>query len=221
MGVISIAKFISQNAGNRGRLLRQFARGLEWQLYKNLIRKPRTLTLPNGVKFRAYPDCVISSALHYARWPEYAELQFCRRNLRPGDLVIDVGANVGHFSLLLGDLVGPRNLHCFEPTPISWRRLVENFVLNEWPTEKLFQCAVGRKPGTLQFLDLDKPETTNCCQSSAYGKTVSVEMTALDEYAAKLDEGSVGLLKVDVEGYEREVFAGADRLFRCIRPRPS
>ncbi len=220
MGVRSIAKFIWQNPGNRGKRLQKFVRAFQWQVYKRTIRKPLTLTLANGVLFHAYPDCVISSALQYADWPEYAELEYCREHLKAGDIVIDVGANVGHFSLLVGDIVGPGNLYCFEPTPISWRRLAENFKLNRWPTDKLFQEAIGRATGRLNFPDLDSPDTTNSAVSAAdSNNTVSVKVTPLDDLARILKKGSVGLVKVDVEGYEPEVFGGASEFLKNIRPR--
>jgi FkbM family methyltransferase len=219
MGLASIVQFIWHNPGNRGMRLRKLACAVEWQVYKRVLRKPRIISLPNGVRFIAHPDCVISSALQYADWPEYAELQYCRRRLRSGDVLIDVGANVGHFSLLLGDLVGPRNLICYEPTPVSWRRLKANFQLNGWPTHRLHQAAVGGACGTVRFPDLNSPGTTNSPACSTAGRTVLVKRTCLDALVDHLQGKVVGLLKIDVEGAEPEVFAGGRRFLRRHRPR--
>src|SRR5690242_1881371 len=122
MSVKIIGRAVWCNPGNRHCRIRKLMAAVGWQLYKRTLRQPRIIRLANGVKFRAYPDCVISSALHYADWPEFAELQFCRSQLQRGDVVWDVGANVGHFSLLMADIVGPENLHGYEPTPVAWRR---------------------------------------------------------------------------------------------------
>src|SRR5205823_15067838 len=112
-----ITKSIWANPGNRGKRLRKTLAALAWQCEKRTLKATRILTLPNNVRFKAYPDCVVSSALIYADWPEYHELMFLRRYLRASELVIDVGANVGHISLLLADVVGPRNVFALEPTP--------------------------------------------------------------------------------------------------------
>src|SRR2546421_9815540 len=134
MSLRMIARSVWSNPGNRRKRFRKLLAAATWQYHKRVFRRPKTLVLANGTHFRAYPDCKISSALIYADWPEFYEIHFCRRHLELGDTVVDVGANVGHFSLLLADKVGPENLICFEPTPLTWQRLRENFELNGWPT---------------------------------------------------------------------------------------
>ena len=105
----------------------------------------------------AHPDCVISSALIYADWPEYRELTFIRRRLRQGDVVIDVGANVGHILLLVSDIVGPDRLFAFEPTPLSFQRLKENWELNGWCTDHLHPMAIGSAPGNVVHSECGRP----------------------------------------------------------------
>jgi hypothetical protein len=101
---------IWKNPANRDQKVARVLRAVSWQIDKRLCGRPRLITLPNGVRMWAHPDCVVSSSLIYADWPEYFEFQFIRRQLRTGDYVIDVGANVGHVLLLLADIVGPDKL---------------------------------------------------------------------------------------------------------------
>ena len=219
MSAVSVLKFVWTNPGNRGARIRKLAGAFLWQLQKRLVRRPREMTLANGVRFVAHPDCVISSSLHYSDWPEHAELQFCRRNLRPGQRVIDVGANVGHFSLLLADVAGPENLFCFEPMRTAWDRLVANFRINEWSTSHLGNVAVGRSCGTVNFPNPDRPDTTTSISGpGSIGSTVPVSMINLDSTVSQHPPGAVGLLKIDVEGYEREVFLGAAQFLTRTRP---
>src|ERR1700692_193356 len=103
MSLTLVLRSVWSNPGNRGRRWTRTLRAVEWQLAKRIRQKPRPITLANGARFLAYPDCVVSSSLIYADWPEHKELTFIRRYLNPGDVVIDVGANVGHMSLLLSD----------------------------------------------------------------------------------------------------------------------
>lgn len=220
MSVRLVLRSVWANPGNRGRRARFLAAAVGWQLYKRLRGRPRAITLANGARFLAHADCVISSALHYSEWPEYHELQFCRRQLQPGQWLFDVGANVGHFSLLLGDRVGSGNVMAFEPTPVTYRRLVENFELNGWPTTGLRHAAVGRECGHVEMPDLAQPVTTNSPHAAAAaGRTARVELVSLDSLAGPFRTREVGVLKVDVEGFEPEVFGGAGRFLREVRPR--
>lgn len=190
-----------------------------WQIWKRTVRSPRILTLPNGVRFKAYPDCVVSSALIYADLPEYHELVFLRQQLKYNQVIIDVGANVGHISLLLADLVEPHSIFAFEPTPISFQRLVENWQLNGWPTDGLFQAAVGAKAGFVFVQDVDRPVTTNAVASTPYQEcSVEVPLVCLDDLRHLWGKAPIGLLKIDVEGYEVEVFRGSGQLLQKDRP---
>lgn len=208
------------NPGNEGRYLRKTFAALLWQIRKRTYKTTKILILRSGVVFKAYPDCVVSSALVYASWPEYHELTFLRRHLRAGEILIDVGANVGHISLLLSDIVGPSAIFAFEPTPISFARLSENWQLNGWPIENLKQIAVGARSGTVFVADVDRPVTTNIISDNP-GQVPSVEIPLLPLDALRhLWRGRrIGLLKIDVEGYEPHVFRGARELLRTDRPR--
>jgi FkbM family methyltransferase len=220
MGAMSVVRFVWTNPGNRGVRIRKLADAFMWQFQKRMVRRPRTITLANGVRFVAHPDCVISSSLHYTDWPEYAELQFCRRNLTLGQRVIDVGANIGHFSLLLADVVGPESLFCFEPMRTAWDRLVANFRINGWTTSHLENVAVGRSCGTVDFPNPDHPDTTTSISGvGSIGSTVPVSMINLDSIVPQHPPGTIGLLKIDVEGYEREVLFGAAHFLKNSRPK--
>ena len=219
MGFTSIIRFTWTNPSNKGRRFQKMLHALEWQLYKRTIKQPRVIRLANGVRFKAYPDCVISSAVQYADWPEYHELHFCRRMLRTGDAVIDVGANVGHFSLLLGDLVAPGNIFCFEPTPVTWGRLRENFTLNGWPTDHLQNAAVGARPGKAYVPNTREPVTTNRLVPKQSASTIEISVVALDQFADRFVPGSIGLLKIDVEGHEAAVFQGGQTFLKKLKPR--
>jgi len=220
MSVRLVFNSVWRNPGNRGRRFGRLGRAVRWQVRKRVARTAKVIQLANGMRFKAYPDCVVSSALVYSEWPEYWELRFVRQFLQPGEAIIDVGANVGHISLLLADIAGPENIFAFEPTPISFRRLVENWALNGWGNTRLFPCAVGRACGLVRVPDTTRPETKNSIAGApAAGRTVEVPLVTLDSFRPHWSGRRVGLLKIDVEGYEREVFAGARDLLREDRPR--
>jgi FkbM family methyltransferase len=220
MSLKLVTQSVWDNPGNRGKRIRKSLAAVGWQLQKRLLGTPRLLTLPNGVRFKAYPDCVVSSALIYSDWPEYHELMFARSILRPGDVVLDVGANVGHIALLLADVVGPENVFAFEPAPAAYERLGENWQLNDWPADRLFQVALGADAGSVYLEDAGCPKTTVAVsEERGGGQTVEVPLAPLDGYRDRWQDRPVGVLKIDVEGYEKEVFRGSDALLRRDRPR--
>ena len=158
MSVRLVAESVFGNPGNRGQWGRKSLAALAWQVRKRMSGRPREMRLPNDVRFNAYPDCAVSSALVYADWPEYHELMQVRGMLRPGDAVLDVGAYVGHVSLLVADIAGPSNLFAFEPAPVAFERLSENWRQNGWSTGHLFQTAAGDRSGTAYLRAAQAPD---------------------------------------------------------------
>ena len=78
----------------------------------------------------AYPECVESSLAFYVRWPDRSEIEWLRTNLHRGEMVLDIGANIGVWSLLLADVVGLENILAMEPGRVACERLRENMRLN-------------------------------------------------------------------------------------------
>jgi FkbM family methyltransferase len=219
MSIKLVSQSILGNPGNKGQLLWRSFQAIAWQAQKRLLKSRKVLTLASGAKFMAHPDCVVSSALIYADWPEFHELQFIRSNLRESDVVLDVGANVGHVSLLLSDIVGWKNLFAFEPTPLTYSRLVDNWKLNGWTSENLYHMAVGSEAGEVAIPDVKTPNTVNSILSNKEGvATVIVPVRPLDDLRERW-KARVGFMKIDVEGYEPQVFAGATRFLQDDRPR--
>jgi FkbM family methyltransferase len=219
MTVPPIIKSVWCNPGNRNRRLRKSCDALIWQLRKRTIHKPRMIRLVNGIHFIAYPDCVVSSALVYTDWPEYYELMFIRKQLCSSDVVLDVGAYVGHISLLLADIINHDQLFAFEPAPSIYQRLKENWQANNWSTGNLFQVAIGAESGSV-FIDDHHPNTMNAVtQSPNTASAVAVPLVCLDDYFDTWNQSHIGLIKIDVEGYEYEVFKGARKILQHKRPR--
>ncbi len=220
MSLKLVSRSILNNTGNRGQMVPRLANAVRWQLSKRLFSKRREITLANGAKFLAHPDCVVSSSLIYADWPEFEEFQFIRSHLNRNHIVLDVGANVGHVSLLLSDIVGDRNIYAFEPTPVTYRRLTRNWQLNGWETDQLFSVALGSEDGTTEIPDVTHPDTMNSVAHRHGTQTplVAIPMSPLDSFRDRWKGRRIGLLKIDVEGFEDQVFAGAKNTLKEDRP---
>lgn len=166
-----------------------------------------------GVRMRLDLGDYIQRCIYYETY-EGRELAFLRRVLRPGDVVLDVGAHVGTFTLVAAAAVGSTGqVHAFEPLPSNYERLAENVALNGFDHVRVNRAAVGAAPG-IATLGLAGPENDSPMNGGytvgAARDQVTAPMVALDDYLAG---GAARLVKIDAEGYEPEVFAGlADTL---------
>jgi FkbM family methyltransferase len=143
----------------------------------------------------------------YVGLHECDDMGFFLHFLRPGDLFLDVGANVGTYTVLAASAARSRCI-AVEPIPSTFGRLMDNVRINRLETLVETHCvALGASGGTLRFsTDLD---TRNHAVAEDYaGAKQLVDVAALDEL---LGERVPVAMKIDVEGFEREVLRGAPR----------
>lgn len=139
-----------------------------------------------------------------------------RAALRPGDTFVDVGANVGTYSLLAAHLVGREGrVLAFEPVPATRARLERNVSLNDVPQLEIVAHGLGAEPGRTSFFVADGSSGLSSRYNDSGGTRVEVEIGTLD--AVLGDTASPRLMKIDVEGMELEVMRGATRLLGSER----
>jgi len=156
---------------------------------------------------------------------ESTELRLVEKLLEPGMTVLDIGAHHGLYTLLASLRVGPGGkVIAFEPSARERARLEKHVRLNARQNVIIEPVALGRDPGAAQLFLVDGYE--DCCNSlrppSVQGQTHSVEVQVLrlDDVLKKLGMQKVDFAKLDVEGAERDVLAGAPNLL-ASKPRPS
>jgi FkbM family methyltransferase len=126
--------------------------------------------------------------------------------LRPGDTAIDVGANIGSVTLALASAVGPAGqVVAFEAHPRLYQCLVANIALNKAPHVVAHARAAGAAEGLVGFSDGSNDDENSVVSGAA---SLQVPVSRLDDFAP---QGPVRLLKIDVEGYEPVVLAGAGK----------
>ncbi|HEU4868343.1 MAG TPA: hypothetical protein VFV09_11510, partial [Actinomycetota bacterium] len=100
---------------NRNRRARALAGYFGWQAWERTVRRPVTVKLTGGIKVRCHPHSPIASAVIYYGLADPAEMRFVLGYLQPGDTFVDVGANVGVYSLLAASVPDVRVL-ALEPS---------------------------------------------------------------------------------------------------------
>ena len=142
------------------------------------------------------------------------------REVSIGGIMLDIGSNVGRMSIprvILGDV---RAAYCAEPEPLNYACLVRNVRDNGLAGLVLpDRVAVGAADGTVRLVRAKSPGGHQIVAEGvqAKGETIDVPCLTLDSWCARLglDPGDVSFVKLDAQGSEMDVLAGATRLLGC------
>lgn len=211
-----VTKLIWDHPSNAGRRARAVAAAVLWQLYKRTIARPFDIDA-FGFRFRCYADShEASRMLYFNGQPDPAEMTFLRRYLRPGDHVIDAGANVGVYTLLFASLVGPGGrILAFEPDRVAQARLAENVTSNALSNVTIRTAAIADFAGEADFnLGSDTGNSLSEIRPSDRGSQ-KVAVVTLD---AEIAGTPFALCKMDVEGAEFAALKGAVQSIGAANP---
>jgi FkbM family methyltransferase len=163
----------------------------------------------DGMRVRVSP-----AAMAHALWRDRhvydRDLAFYRRYLRPGDAVVDVGANIGLATLVAAKIVGPTGrIIAVEPHPRTFEYLRDNVQLNGLTDiVRLYCAALGEREGQRRIVEFPGDDSQNRLAGGDHSG-IRVAVVPLDGLLTL--EGPTALLKLDVEGYEKFVLDGANR----------
>ena len=150
----------------------------------------------------------------FRNWERLTTEMF-KKVVKEGDVVVDLGAIMGYFTLLAARLVGKEGkVYAFEPAPINHSLLVRNIELNGYDNVVPLQKAVSNVAGTVKLFISDEDIGNNTIYQ--YGddrEFVEVESVALDEFF-KDKEHRVDVIKMDIEGAEMAAILGMDRIIK-------
>lgn len=204
---VRTARFVWSHPLNRGGRLRAIARLLRWQAVSRVARGPVVLPFVDGTRLVAAPGMHGATGNWYCGLHEPGEMGFVLHALRPGELFVDVGANVGSYTVLAAGAVGARVI-AVEPVRAAFDALARNVAANGLEARvRCLQCGVAAATGALAFTQ-DRDCANRVATAFDTAATVVVPVRTLDEICG--DETPT-LVKVDVEGFEREVVAGGAR----------
>jgi FkbM family methyltransferase len=145
-----------------------------------------------------------------------------RRIIRPGDTVIDVGANVGYLAAVAAALVGPDgSVHAFEPEPRLHAELADLARRNPRYGIVANACALGAEHGEATLAVSGDNIGWNTLVPefmAAPRETHRVEVIPFDEYADRHGLARVSFVKIDTEGFEYQVLSGMRRFLARERP---
>jgi FkbM family methyltransferase len=187
-----------------------------WTAFGNEFDMRLKKYIGDGTFIYCYTDSLVAQAIFKETF-EQEELLFLKRFLKSKDNFIDIGANIGLFSLLASRYVGTEGIICsFEPTSITYQRLQENIQLNGLKNIRSYRLALSDTNGQAELqIASEGYDAWNSLAKPSSGKVVNSETVAtltLDSFVEKENIENVSLIKIDVEGWEIPVLQGAKSL---------
>lgn len=169
----------------------------------------------------------------YIRTPKLSRLSFSlgtyqrhvtralQASVKPGMVAYDLGAHIGYFSLILTRLVGPGGkVFAFEPDPSNLRALRHNLAVNKGRNVKVVPSVVADESAPVLFATFQFSSVSHIATTRTPGDATLVEVPSvrLDDFVYRDGNPPPSVIKIDVEGAEARVFAGAERLLKTARP---
>jgi FkbM family methyltransferase len=173
------------------------------QLTARAQRGDVIVAFPNTTRLAVSPWAKGAAHYIFPRLCEFEEMSLVMHYLRPGDVFVDVGANIGAYTVLAAGVAGA-NVVGFEPIPRTFAQCIRNVELNQLGGKvRAINAAVGAEAGALRMTDDLGTENYIVARG---GAGCEVPVITLD---SQLAGQTPTLIKVDVEGFESAVFAGA------------
>ncbi|MFM8278043.1 MAG: FkbM family methyltransferase [Cyanobium sp.] len=208
MSLLDTIRFITSHPLNREQKLKSIIRFAKWQIGSRLVRGEIVYDWINGSKFLVKTGDKGLTGNIYTGLHEFPDMGFLLHFLRVDDLFVDIGANVGSYTILACCAVGARGV-AFEPVPSTYKKLVENMRINH--LEARVDCVnkgVGSQPGSIAFTSGIDTKNHVLAAGEHCADQIVVDVIALDAALAELEPS---LIKIDVEGYETLVLEGAQQ----------
>jgi FkbM family methyltransferase len=205
MGILEHAKGIATHELNRDRPAHAVLRYLAWNIGRRLLKADYAIPLVDNVRLIVTEKENYATLLYTTGLWDFAETMFLLHFLRPRDLFVDVGANIGLYSTLASCAAGADCI-AIEPVPATFEKLDRNIRIGgNRDRVQLLNLGVGETAAELQFTSsygglnrVVRPRDT--------GDAVTVKVQPLDWIVAGR---SPTMMKIDVEGYEMHVLRGA------------
>lgn len=189
------------NAENRWKGLIKY---LQWQLISRLSEYPIIYQYTDNSKLLLRRGLSGADGNFYCGLMEYDDMGFLLHFLRSEDLFIDIGANVGAYSVLASAEIMCNSIS-IEPIPNTYKHLMGNILINDIQDKVVaLNIGMGSERGVLKFTK--SLDAVNHVATDNEMDTINIEVDTLDSI---ISDKNPLLIKIDVEGFETEVLNGA------------
>lgn len=163
----------------------------------------------------------IMRSLDYEKDETEIMLSIVKDIMNDSFVMLDIGSNIGWYSLLIKNLYKNAVVYSFEPAPRTYERLINNMKLNGHSTEKAFNIGLYDKKSKLDFYyDIEGSGGSSMVnlRERENVQKIQVDVEILDDFAVEHSIDKVDFVKCDVEGSELFVFKGGIKLLKKTKP---
>lgn len=203
--------FFRRHPLTKQKLILSMANYIFWQLKFRFFNKKFIYNFIGDVKVYVFKSNPSANGNIYAGLYDFEDMSFLLHFLKTNEIFIDIGANVGTYTLLAAGYKKNVTI-AIEPVPTTYKLLEENIKLNDITNVKLLNLGLGRENGKLKFTSLDGGKNRVYHNDYDTGENIEVDVTTLDDIVSELELNNVVLMKIDVEGFEYEVLSGGNKL---------
>jgi FkbM family methyltransferase len=187
---------------------RALARFARLQLASRIIRQPIAMPFAGGTCLLMRHGARGANVNYYFGLAEFRDMAFCVHYLRSGDLFVDVGANVGAYSILASGVARARSI-AFEPVPSTALEFRRNLAVNSLDRiVELHTAAISDFEGTTAFSTQLGTNNSIVLPADVRPSSIQVEVTTLDRELSI----APNLVKIDTEGFDVQCLRGAKQL---------
>jgi FkbM family methyltransferase len=217
MSIWQPIRFLIEHPLTQDRKGKAFLRFLQWQVGSRVLGEPVAMPFVNETRLLVKPGMAGATGNVYEGLHEYEDMAFVLHALRPSSQFVDVGANVGTYTVLAGG-VGASCVSA-EPVPATYEDLSTNVRLNNLCSRvDCRNVGVGEEEGELHFTE-SKGAENRVLPPHSSEEGVSVPVKTLDGLIVDTDaSGQVLVVKIDVEGWETAVLRGGSRVLSRSGP---
>lgn len=180
----------------------------------------QTTVLINNLKFKLSLQDWVQTNIFFLGGYEKIELEYLFKILKDDSLIIDVGANIGWYSINLATKLNKGKVYSFEPFSQNYNKLISHIEINKLNNVKPFKIALGQKKENLNINYNTNEDNLGMASINIKDFNVSerVDVVALDEFL-KIDElNNLKFIKIDIEGFELEALLGMQKTLSKFKP---
>jgi len=189
--------------------LKVILRFIKWQISQGIFQSTIIYNFTQNSKILIKKSMTGATGNLYYGLDEFNDMGFLLHFLRKKDVFIDVGSNVGSYTILASAEIGAKTIS-IEPVPSTFNFLTDNISLNNISNlVDTHNIALGGRNGSIRFTSTQ--DTVNHVAINNEKDLIEVQVDTLDSV---IKETNPCLIKIDVEGYESEVLKGANKTLK-------
>ncbi len=178
----------------------------------------------NGYQLSTIPDDIgISRELQIFKTHEPLTTKLTSKILEKGMTCLDIGANIGYYAFLESKAIGENGkVIAIEPSPINFKQLKKNLELNNFSNVEVYNFAGGDKKGKVEFVLSPLSNLSYVATSRTKipegAQITEVQMIKMDDFVEEKKLSKVDFVRMDVEGYEINIFEGMWDTIKKFKP---